>query len=361
MRLKCAPFRNQTLYRQLQLECPTTSAAHTLNLVATTDAGKGLKTPGLSKLNNATMGKCSALWTAAGRPKSSEIIKEILGKDLRYPCVTRWNSLYDSLVQLDDNKSELNKLMTSLKLPTFKSIELEFIQEYTVVMKPIAVALDKLQEESNCYYGTLIPTLLVTQRSLKTNNVNDLRMRHCGPLLSAVVSGFKRRFEKYLNLEAEITDAVLATVSHPFFKLRWISLLDAPEFENKEKTKADISSRLQLATRKFSHNNTGQQDSANESGDDLFFNMLEGCSTAPHNQEDLEVLNFFRDPNKSLSSLRSYPTIEKIFKHYNTPLPSSAPVERLFSFAGMVNSPRRMRLADSKFEQLVLLKANAGI
>lgn len=83
-----------------------------------------------------------------------------------------------------------------------------------------------------------------------------------------------------------------------------------------------------------------------------------GTLSAPNNKEDLEVLNYLQDTNKSLDSLERHPATKMIFKRYNTTLPSSAPVERLFSFAGMVHSPKRSLLSDVNFEQLVLLKAN---
>ena len=64
----------------------------------------------------------------------------------------------------------------------FKENELEFLEEYVVIMKPIAVALDKLQEEENCYYGCFIPTLLVTKEALSIVEPNNLRLRHRTPL-----------------------------------------------------------------------------------------------------------------------------------------------------------------------------------
>ena len=58
--------------------------SHTLSLICTTDAGKSTTTA--SKLHHSTMGKCSALWNAAGRPKSAEIIMEHLQCQLKLPC-----------------------------------------------------------------------------------------------------------------------------------------------------------------------------------------------------------------------------------------------------------------------------------
>lgn len=41
-------------------------------------------------------------------PKSAEIIKSIIGCSLIYPCLTRWNSLFDSISQLLIDKAKLN-------------------------------------------------------------------------------------------------------------------------------------------------------------------------------------------------------------------------------------------------------------
>ena len=56
--------------------------------------------------------------------------------------------------------------------------------------------------------------------------------------------------------------------------------------------------------------------------------------------------------------LNRYPLVKKLFVQHNTVLPSSAPVEHLFSFAGMITRPHRRSLSDKTFEQLLLLKAN---
>jgi hypothetical protein len=51
--------------------------------------------------------------------------------------------------------------------------------------------------------------------------------------------------------------------------------------------------------------------------------------------------------------------IAKAFIKANSTLPSSAAVERLFSTAGMILSPRRCKMTDKLFDQMVFLKCRA--
>ena len=72
-----------------------------------------------------------------------------------------------------------------------------------------------------------------------------------------------------------------------------------------------------------------------------------------------ETNSFLADGDKELDALNRYPLVKKLFLKYNTPLPSSAPAERLFSFGGIVNRARRQKLRDDHLEMLVLKKANS--
>ena len=118
------------------------------------------------------MSKCSALWNMSGRPKSAGVIKDCIGYELKLPCITRWNSLYDSLKVLSLNKDKLPKLMMELKLPLFNINDILFLEEYLICIEPIAVALDKLQGEFGIYYGVLLPTLMfVTNNYLPPKSI----------------------------------------------------------------------------------------------------------------------------------------------------------------------------------------------
>ncbi|CAH1112903.1 unnamed protein product [Psylliodes chrysocephalus] len=59
--------------------------------------------------------------------------------------------------------------------------------------------------------------------------------------------------------------------------------------------------------------------------------------------------------------LNEYNIVKQLFIKYNCILSSSAPVERLFSFAKIINAPRRHVLSDTHFEKLILLKSNKHV
>ena len=73
---------------------------------------------------------------------------------------------------------------------------------------------------------------------------------------------------------------------------------------------------------------------------------------------ELEALQYLEDTRKDLVMLNCYPTIKQLFLRFNATLPSSAPVERLFSFAGIISRPHRRKIGDKLFEKLLLLKDN---
>lgn len=356
--------------------------SHTLSLVATTDASKALKNSAqFARLNHAAMGKCSSLWNSCSRPKSAEKIFDICGSSLPTPCATRWNSMYDSLKGLLKKRDSLPKLMSELKLPTFKEIELEFLDEYCQILEPIAIALDRLQGERTCFYADLLPTLQKVSSQLST--LHSVNLRHCLPLLNAVTSGFNRRFSDFLQLSPEVNMAILATITHPYFKMRWL-----PQALNSERNRLQT---LLVSTAKSMTQCIPPEalvtPSSGDSDDDYFRFSLNtsdtagaanattaaagnvavvgpatsGLNSASMNSAtkcELEALQYLEDPKKDLVMLNCYPTIKQLFLRFNATLPSSAPVERLFSFAGIIARPHRRKIGDKLFEKLLLLKDN---
>ena len=74
----------------------------------------------------------------------------------------------------------------------------------------------------------------------------------------------------------------------------------------------------------------------------------------------MEELRYLSDCRNTISSLHDHPDVKTVFLKYNTgtPLPSSALVKRLFSFAEHIFSSCRGRLSVKLFENLIFMKGN---
>src|SRR5678815_604322 len=192
------------------------------------------------------------------------------------------------------------------------------------------------------------------------------RLRHVHPILTALASGFENRFREFLSLHISANTAVLASISNPNHKIKWLAI--NPEY-NTEENRKKYQEMLIVVVRNEIQADTSQEpnevmDLAGGSSPDDFFEYESLSSTSPvslnKDELEIEVLKYLTDNDRSLESLNRYPCVKKVFLHYNTPLPSSAPVERLFSFAGHIHSPKRSKLSDIMFERLVILKDNSS-
>lgn len=147
--------------------------------------------------------KVNGLYKKTNRPKSSEIISNVLKKALIMPVKTRWNSLFDSVEHiLTFELKTLNTLMLALDLPQFTSDDYEFLGEYMEVMEPIATAVDNLQS-SNSYYAIFLPTLHSVLYDF--HELDKVNLKYCKPLLESVKAGFKRRFKReMMNIASQL-------------------------------------------------------------------------------------------------------------------------------------------------------------
>jgi len=65
------------------------------------------------------------------------------------------------------------------------------------------------------------------------------------------------------------------------------------------------------------------------------------------------------DSRRDLNMLNKHPAVKSVFLRFNSTIPSSAAVERLFIAGAIILSKRRNRLNDDTFEKLLLLKLNS--
>jgi hypothetical protein len=104
--------------------------------------------------------------------------------------------------------------------PEFMKTELECLNEYVSAMQLIAIALDKLQGEKEAFYGHIMPTLHMVMQKLKT--MQNKILVHCQPLVTALLDGMQRRFDKELTFSGSVSNKIVAAISQPYFKMRWI-------------------------------------------------------------------------------------------------------------------------------------------
>ncbi|XP_041825556.1 uncharacterized protein LOC121629822 [Melanotaenia boesemani] len=215
-----------------------------------------------------------------------------------------------------------------------------------MTMKPLTVALDILQGEDNCFHGTLLPTLeTLVFKTLELKSGLQILV----DLPEAIVVAIKTRFAEVLESE----NAILAAVSLPRFKLRWLRTQDKKD-KAKARLLAECRKGAQDEDQQTGTTSTSTHTSSTTEDDFFAFDDEDDTSATAESQ----VADYFKSGTQGMDSLHTFPLIKKISLKYNAATPSSAPVERLFSLGKLIFTPKRNRLSDLKFEKLLLLRYN---
>ena len=302
-------------------------ASHNLSLIATTDFENAIKGNVVYKLSyKRVIAKMKALWNKTSRSvQASDDMYEILVRYLPRPGKTRWNSLFDSVRTLaEQDPKKINDLLTQLKIPNVTNTDQIFISEFLSLMSPIAISWNALQGEKKFFLGCVLPLLIRLKEKLSSLKLSNSG----GKLRDVLISKIDQRFG--------CDDHIVAAVTHPKFKLHWIS-----DSEEKQSVIRKIEKIIGQA-----HSTPASTPMSKE--DFLCFDK------AVNNESELH--RYLNDKCKDISMLSKYPSIRSIFVRYNTALPSSGPVKRLFSTAALVFTARRARLSDVLLQHLILLK-----
>lgn len=208
-----------------QVKC----ASHTLNLIGSNDITKAQSDKTYSLLYVSSFAKLNRLWNKTQYSKASEIIENTLESKLNRPFTTRWNAVPMSIREvLSKNKDKLDEFMIKFNIPVFLESERVFLQEYVDMLEPITSALNNLQK-TNCHFGILLPTLFTAQRELSSFST-DRNIKFCKPLAQAALNGLNTRFSNLIDFRSkQAIPALIATCTHPYFKLRWLRNMKTPE------------------------------------------------------------------------------------------------------------------------------------
>lgn len=172
----------------------------------------------------------------------------------------------------------------------------------------------------------------------------------------------ERRFEEFFELfTPKGQSAIIATLSYPRFKTKWFTCI-TPHEQNRIKTlfkheiAKDVSKNTDTGMRAATDFENTFFDFESDSGSEIDLQLQE--KQTPKTRAEVIMSQYFAEEDRTFNVLDRYPEIKIIFKQYNTPLPSSASVERVFSYATMINLPKSSKLSDNMFEQRVVMKTN---
>ncbi len=255
--------------------------------------------------------------------------------------------------------------MTKLELAPFTVTEMNYIKEYCKVSEPVAVALDMLQGEAQVYFGTLLPTIIVAKQMLEAMISTRGVLQHCKDYAKALLEGLNKRF---MHLESD-EKCILASAFHPRFReLLWLSEEKRQGLRKKmeDLVAANLKKRVEEADLTFGVDNdngdAGTSAEVEVTGavpcpHPDYFKSITVAPTARGRRNIIDVnanktVKTWTETTSSVkledSDFQREPSLIDWFIEFNTPVPSSAGVERLFSQAGDILRPKRCSLSPKR-------------
>lgn len=244
-------------------------------------------------------------------------------------------------------------------------------------MKPIAAALDRLQGEENMYLGSLVPCVRGLSWFLEKKSQDKSAVPNLYWLAAKLHQAVDRRFGPVNCSDPHLIAAAL----HPGYRLLWVNDLN----EKTRITALIVKAREELRIKQ--KENEGGDASVEESSDadeDDFMSAFQsrpaavlsstgsrsgrsrGRLTVTNVSEPI-VIGFLSCGGERMNAKISVekisaalhdPLLRRLFVQYNTTLPSSAAVERLFSTAGDVLKPKRANMSNVNFDRAMFLRQN---
>jgi hypothetical protein len=270
----------------------------------------------------------------------------------------------------------------------FLSNDLIILEEIIDVLEPFYEISSKRQGEVLVTASLVVPAvvhLMVHLRDIKEN------ILFCNKLVLQLQSSLEKRFAGIINrlnqssIEQSdpFNDPVyfMAAVLDPSFKLHWIRDLKLPaNAENRLKQNIiqlildEISKDLTTSTTALSNGNISSAATSSLSSTPkpkrrklfIYNDNSDGYTDAlPALDPATEIEIYLNDTARIRFSEYWLDSRMNLLKKLVTRIfsvqASSAPVERVFSYAGLILSPRRANMGEQLFRDLVFLKVNQNL
>lgn len=176
-----------------------------------------------------------------------------------------------------------------------------------------------------------------------------------------LIVSLEKRFNYLFDLGLPKSKAfILASISHPKIKLSWAPVRYLSLCKKLFISECDLLNSIESTT--YGADNTDNDETDGSDGE--FYQIINGNSYFEESTEllrcvkstnisSVQALSYLECKKKDFNMLKNFPVVKKVFLKYNTTLPSSAPIERLFSSGIQILNPRRNRLHDKTFEMLL--------
>ncbi|CAI6376953.1 unnamed protein product [Macrosiphum euphorbiae] len=182
-------------------------------------------------------------------------------------------------------------------------------------------------------------------------------LKFCQPLVLSLKKGLAKRFQRYMTCENCQISAVLI----PKFILNWAKphdkviirqgLIDYLISDNEKDDNTDNSLSLPMSIFRLLELGSDSEDDFLQFGDTVETDYF------PNNNVQMLVDTYLS--NTLIKTPNDLPLpLKKAYIRFNTAIPSSAPVERLFSAGGQLMEKRKGKMADKNFEMTLLQKYN---
>ena len=352
--------------------------AHSLQLAIR----DGLKdTPYLSR----SLSKCIKL--AQRSYKSSKIadLLEDIGKAINRSNVTRWNSEYmliKSIVALGKTTAdEITDLIDDDELK-FNSNDFTVLQEAIDVLEPFAEITMRIQSESVVTASLVVPSVvhIIDHLHQIKSRVSSLKMM-CMQLEESINRRFagivKRLSQQAVEAKDPFSDPIyfVCAVLDPEFKFHWLAQMNyKPIVESQMKQtlvqmilhECDPIQSSSFPTSTVNSEMTQPSATSTTKKRKLFQYEDDSSVALDFTMNPLQEINAYtNDPIRS--RFPSYwknsrlPSLQNVVKRIFSVQASSAPIERVFSQAGLIMSPRRTSMLEEVFKSLVFLRVNQRI